>query len=337
MTGRAVLALLVGVAVLVAGMAATYLAVAAFMRVWRRAQAKGYTGPLTPAVLATSTFAGLVGWPLLVALVVRSGDGPVLTAVAVLGVAVTLAGLALAVRLVPARPVRSGRRRRPRTPFRVLGNAAVAVPPLLYTLLAFNGKPVTLAVQSMLPTAMAYVLCHAAARRADRLDAPPAADPRPAVVWIRGFGNERRLFAFRRREPDETRARPELRKVFRRPEPMAFDDYFAPAIARTLGRGHGLGNPRDYLPPEGIDRHYATDDSWREQFAELVAGSRCVIMAPGDWPELRYEFRVIREARGAPQAVRVHATGGAGGADPAGEPAQGVPARDVGRLRRGSR
>ena len=32
-------------------------------------------------------------------------------------------------------------------------------------------------------------------------------------------------------------------------------------------KGPGLGNPRDYLPPDGIDRHYATDDSWREQFA----------------------------------------------------------------------
>jgi hypothetical protein len=144
--------------------------------------------------------------------------------------------------------------------------------------------------------AMLFAVCHSAARRADRIDAPAPADPRPAVVWIRGFGNERRVFGFRRRANGEARDRPELSKLFsRHPEAMSFDDYFAPAIAAELGRGYGLGNPRDYLPPDGIDRHYATDDSWREQFTDLVAGARCVVMAPGDWPELRYEFRVIRQ------------------------------------------
>ncbi|KOV90080.1 hypothetical protein [Nocardia sp. NRRL S-836] len=296
MTVRVVLALLAVAAALAVGMVLVYLAIAAFMRVWRRAQAKGCTGPVTPAILMITTFAGLLGGAWLGAVLVRPGADVFVVLASLLGVAVSLGGLALCVHLLPARPVRSGRRRRPRTPFRVLGNLAAVTPPLVMAALLLNGKPATVGVQLMLPMAMLSVLCHTAARRADRIDALPPVDPRPAVVWIRGFGNERRLFGFRRRDKEETRARPELRKVFsHRAEPMSFEEYFAPAIAEELGRGYGLGNPRDYLPPDGIDRHYATDDSWREQFADLVAGARCVVMAPGDWPELRYEFRVIRQ------------------------------------------
>ncbi|WP_086668098.1 hypothetical protein [Lentzea kentuckyensis] len=296
MTVRVVLALLAVAAALAVTMVLVYLAIATFMRVWRRAQAKGYTGPVTPAILMIAVLAGLVGGAVLGAVLVRPSDGAFTALATLLGVVATLGGLALAVHLVPARPVRSGRRRRPRTPFRVVGNLAAATPPVVMVVLLLNGKPATVGVQSLLPMAMLSVLCHSAARRADRIVALPPVDPRPAVVWIRGFGNERRLFGFRQRDAEETRARPELRKVFsRRPEPMSFEEYFAPAIAEEVGRGYGLGNPRDYLPPDGIDRHYATDDSWREQFADLIAGARCVVMAPGDWPELRYEFRVIRE------------------------------------------
>ncbi|MFD9701129.1 hypothetical protein [Lentzea sp. NPDC059081] len=294
---RVVLALVVAAAAVAATAALSYLAIATFMRVWRRAQAKGYTGPVTPAVLSIVTLAGLVGGAFLGAVLAGPDDAALVAGPStVLGVVAALGGLALAVRVLPARPVRSGRRRRPRTPFRVLGNVAVATPLPVMVVLLLNGKPATLGIQLLLPMAMLSMLCHSAARRADRIDAVPPADPRPAVVWIRGFGNERRLFGFRRRDEAETRDRPELKEVFRcGARPMPFDDYFAPAIAAGLGRGYGLGNPRDYLPPDGLDRHYATDDSWREQFAELVAGARCVVMAPGDWPELRYEFRVIRE------------------------------------------
>lgn len=300
MTIRVVLALL-GVAALVAATGVlTFFAIATFNRLWRRAQGKGYTGPITSIVLMTTGFTGLMGGIVLGVLVALLELGAATKVVAVglavvFGGAATLGGLALAVRLLPARPVRSGRRRRPRTPFRVLGNLAAATPPLVMVTLAVTGFPTTVGIQLLLPMATVSILCHTAARRADRIDALPPIDPRPAVVWIRGFGNERRLFGFRRRDQDEMRDRPELRKVFnRRPDPMSFEEYFAPAIAGDLGRGYGLGNPRDYLPPDGIDRHYATDDSWRDQFAELVAGSRCVIMTPGVWPELRYEFRVIR-------------------------------------------
>ncbi|MGW6929752.1 hypothetical protein ACWGE0_06750 [Lentzea sp. NPDC054927] len=293
---RVVLALLAVAAAVAVTAVLTYLAIATFMRVWRRAQAKGYTGPVTPAILMISVLVGLLGGAFLGAVLVRPAYDAFVVLAMMLGVGAALGGLALAVHLLPARLVRSGRRQRPRTPFRVVGNLAAVTPPLVMAALLLNGKPATVGIQLLLPMAMLSALCHSAARRADRIDALPPVDPRPAVVWIRGFGNERRQFGFRRRGEEETRARPELRKIFsRRAEPMPFDDYFAPAIADGLGRGYGLGNPRDYLPPDGLDRHYATDDSWREQFADLVAGARCVVMAPGDWPELQYEFQVIRE------------------------------------------
>ncbi|MFJ6674719.1 hypothetical protein ACIQMJ_26780 [Actinosynnema sp. NPDC091369] len=294
----ALLAVAVGAAVSVV---LVFFAGAAFMRVWRRAQGKGYTGPVTSVVLGTGCVVGLVGGVFLGIVLTRpegdhdAGIAAVGFAIA-FGVAVAVGGPALAVHLAPPRPVRSGRRRRPRTPFRLLGNLAVATPPVVMVVLPLNGLPATAGAQLVAPMSIAFVLCHAAARRADRIDALPPVDPRPAVVWIRGFGNERRLFGVRRRDEQEVRSRPELRKIFsRRKDPMSFEEYFAPAIAADLGRGYGLGNPRDYLPPDGIERHYATDDSWRDQFAELVAGARCVIMAPGDWPELRFEFRVIRK------------------------------------------
>ncbi|MFE9747105.1 hypothetical protein ACFYOT_19560 [Saccharothrix saharensis] len=293
--GRVVL----GVLVLVAGlalMAAVFFVITTFMRLWRLAQGKGYTGPITPIVLMTAAATGFAGGLLVAA--VTLADRGVVAGILIAGLIVvaTLAGPVLIVLLLPARPVRSGSRRRPRAPFRALGNVAAAVPPLVIVVLLLNGHPATVGTRLILPMAVVAILCQSAARRADRIDALPPADPRPAVVWIRGFGNERRLFGFRRRDKQEVRARPELRKIFsRRKEPMSFEEFFAPAIAEGLGRGYGLGNPRDYLPPDGIDRHYATDDSWRDQFADLVAGARCVIMAPGDWPELRYEFRVIRK------------------------------------------
>lgn len=296
MTVRVVLLLLAVAAGLAVTMVLFYSAIVTFMRVWRRAQAKGYTGPVTPAILMTTAFTVPLGTMLLGAFLVRaSAEAGAFTGLA-FGIVAVLAGLALAVHLLPARPVRAGRRRRPRTPFRVLSNLATVTPLLVIAVLLLNGKPATVGIQLLLPMAMLSILSETAARRADRLDALPPADPRPSVVWIRGFGNERRLFGFRRRDKQETRERPELRKIFsRRPDPVSFEEYFAPAIAAEIGRGYGLGNPRDYLPPDGIDRHYATDDSWREQFANLIAGARCVVMAPGDWPELRFEFRVIRE------------------------------------------
>ncbi|TQM85266.1 hypothetical protein FHX81_7745 [Saccharothrix saharensis] len=300
MAVRVVLAVVVVLVGAVVAGALFFFVFTTFMRLWRRAQGKGYTGPITPIVLMTACLTGLVGGAFVAAVTVPGrGVGGTVVAVVLataLVVVAPLAGPGLIVLLLPARPVRSGRRRRPRAPFRLLGNVAVAIPVLVIGVLLLNGQPTTVGTRLFLPMALVAILCQSAARRADRIDARPPVDPRPAVVWIRGFGNERRLFGFRRRDEQEVRDRPELRKVFgRRREPMSFEEFFAPAIAKELGRGYGLGNPRDYLPPDGIDRHYATDDSWREQFAELVAGARCVIMAPGDWPELRYEFRVIRE------------------------------------------
>ncbi|MBW4718340.1 hypothetical protein [Saccharothrix obliqua] len=283
-----VLVVLVLVAFFAVGGFAVLVVCAVFMRMWRRAKAKGYTGPVVAGVLVLLGLLLPVG---LMAVGLLLGLSPLVAAP--LGVVSAVGGTALGVWLLPPRRVRSGARRRPRTPFRVLGVTAVVVSVVAPVALVLSGQPLDAGLRPILPAVFLSYLCFSAARRAARITAPPTPDPRPAVLWIRGFGNEGRGFGCRRREPGDVLMESVFDRVAERV--MTFEEYFAPAIAAGLGRGHGLGNPRDYLPPHGVDRDYATDDSWRDRFRELVAEARCVLASPGAWPELRFEFGVVRD------------------------------------------
>lgn len=49
-------------------------------------------------------------------------------------------------------------------------------------------------------------------------------------------------------------------------------------------------------------KEYARNEAWRKRFADLVTDARCVITAPDKWPELCFEFGMIRDL-GAPRKL----------------------------------
>jgi hypothetical protein len=281
------------------------------VRLWRRAQRKGYRGPGVPMFLITvMTLMTLFG--LVVAVEGFIGQdakvpdiwlGPLTAAVLCGSVLFAIAFAAVVVLALPVRRHRPGGRRRIRFPYRFAGMVMMVLAVgLSLALLVFGQGPSRWTGPAKLGFAFgsaAYAL-FAMAKRAEKPDRDQAAfhdDDRPPVLYIRGFAQEMRYFAPRPAGPQEIGVGPLADAVAASQRNLAtFEEFFEPTVRAELGPWCGLGNPSDHLPPRGILRFYHVDDDWQQEFMQLVDSAQCVIASPGAWPYLVWELDVIRKA-----------------------------------------
>ncbi|MGK5683381.1 hypothetical protein [Actinoplanes sp. URMC 104] len=131
-------------------------------------------------------------------------------------------------------------------------------------------------LQTLLVWVVALAFCAIGAawlEGVSRQFAVPLRAPRDAVLYIRPFDEERRLFA-----SDRT-----------------FEQFLGPSIDERLGPLVALGNPVDRVPPQGAARAYPRDEDWQEALIELARTARCIVAVTSSSPATTWEFRRIRE------------------------------------------
>jgi hypothetical protein len=60
---------------------------------------------------------------------------------------------------------------------------------------------------------------------------------------------------------------------------VTLEDFLGPEITNRIGPFVALGNPLDFVPPDGAARAYVADDEWPKHFADLVRRARCMVPA----------------------------------------------------------
>lgn len=75
---------------------------------------------------------------------------------------------------------------------------------------------------------------------------------------------------------------------------IPFEMYLGPACRERIGPLIALGNPEDYLPPEGAIRTYTQDEGWYEYFERLARRAGAVVMPLSSSDNLLQELTFLR-------------------------------------------
>lgn len=282
-----------------------YLSMWWCLRLYYHARRKGYyPAPAATVVLGGAFIAVVAMTALIDSLWHDTAIGPV----GLLFVPVPALVVTALVALLPRRPRHAGARRSSFLSSRVPGVmlavacfAAVVV--ILPVSVAAGGYVIGLWPQSelgklseKLPGGIFLMLglsMAALASARERLGAPGladtvAADTRRAVVYLRAFQQESDPFAWL--APKE-RSRYTQRTYS--PSMVTFEQYLGAEFARQLGPFVALGNPLDWVPPEGAARSYAPDEDWQRHFLTLAGAAAAIVMDGSRSDNLRWELAEI--------------------------------------------
>ena len=75
---------------------------------------------------------------------------------------------------------------------------------------------------------------------------------------------------------------------------VTFEQYFRSAVAASVGPFVALGNPEDYIPPEGAFRLYAKDSDWKDRLDDLTKRASWILVEIGSSDALGWEFDHLR-------------------------------------------
>jgi hypothetical protein len=143
--------------------------------------------------------------------------------------------------------------------------------------------------------ALAYSLfSHYRSRAAaPALKAVVTADPRPPVLYLRAFYQESDAFQIVSiGEADRYTARPIISSKAKAIS-VTFEQYLSSAISQRIGPFIALGNPEDFMPPEGAAREYAEDRNWQQQFLKLAETAKAIVMEVSRSDNLRWEIAAL--------------------------------------------
>lgn len=216
------------------------------------------------------------------------------------------AATAILIVVLPRRTLRTFGSRQFKFPFVEVGKAIIGGTILLFAVclfLALSGKAeshvggdaIKLAA-ILVPTGL-YLI-----RRGRRLKTAPSfeesliQDPRPPVLYIRAFKQEKQYFVLGTKSEYGAYAKTwhaaageDEQKIG-----ITFEEYLSDAVESSLGPFVALGSPEDYLPPEGAMRMYAKDEDWMERFDQFARRAACILVEMGKSENLRWEFEHLR-------------------------------------------
>src|SRR5262249_34683742 len=102
--------------------------------------------------------------------------------------------------------------------------------------------------------------------------------------------NHSTLFTGRKKNTVRMRQISEQRSSSQFMAPVRFDEYFRAAVTSSAGPFVALGNPEDYIPPEGASRLYAKDSDWKERLDALARRALWIVVEIGSSDHLSWEF-----------------------------------------------
>ena len=75
---------------------------------------------------------------------------------------------------------------------------------------------------------------------------------------------------------------------------LTLEQYLGMEISARIGPFIALGNPVDFVPPEGAARTYVADDEWTKHFEEMVRRARCIVVMAATSEHVLWELAQIR-------------------------------------------
>jgi len=214
--------------------------------------------------------------------------------------------------LLRALPMRSSRvygERRVRVPFTLLGTVVILITFVLYGALLYAwwigvaslGAPLKdggYAIVGVL--AGVYMI-----RLGHRLKSPqvpaavlPGHNEPIGALYLRPFREESQYFVYGKEEKYSAYATNFRAKVvvpiYGSNVGVRFDEYFRAAVTSSAGPFVALGNPEDYIPPEGASRLYAKDSDWKERLDALARRALWIVVEIGSSDHLSWEFEHLR-------------------------------------------
>jgi hypothetical protein len=76
---------------------------------------------------------------------------------------------------------------------------------------------------------------------------------------------------------------------------VRFEQYFREVLNGRIGPFVALGNPEDYVPPEGAARTYESDSDWMKHVEKLVTECSCIVAEIGISSNLAWELKYLLE------------------------------------------
>lgn len=129
---------------------------------------------------------------------------------------------------------------------------------------------------------------------APSLDTVITSDTRAPVLYLRAFYQETSVFTWGTREVmaqyTDNPVDPGNRWL---PLDVTFEQYFTAAFSKTVGPLVALGNPEDFLQPEGAARLYANDADWRSHFTDYAERAAAIVMENSASDNLEWELKTI--------------------------------------------
>ncbi len=120
-----------------------------------------------------------------------------------------------------------------------------------------------------------------------------AADPRPPMLFLRSFRDDRL---------EATEERGQL--LFRIGEGVRFEEKIATEFFRE-GPVVAIGKPGEALPEVGACREYHSDDTWQGRVIELIRKAKGVVMIVGLTEALGWEIEQLRKEAALPRSFFV--------------------------------
>jgi hypothetical protein len=154
-------------------------------------------------------------------------------------------------------------------------------------------------------------------------------DPRPPILYLRSFRDERAIFAELDRPPAGRVVQFMRRRLADQHEHyLTLDRYLKAEVESLLGPLVALGSPRDRLPDFGATRSYVDGgadrgasherEAWRDEVRDLMDVACVILVRPGVTCALEWEMRQVRAQHLEHKLMVVTSPYGAGRKEPLG-------------------
>jgi hypothetical protein len=273
---------------------------------FKRLRRKGY-GPLGSVLLMLSAFSlGVSACLLALPGMVFSQDAGLLFATFFwLPTIVFATAIALMLWLLPHRNARISGARRPRFPLRAAGIGLISLGAAGVLWAIWQGTFLTGSAKLfgiLAGFGTALIALGVRAKSSSSVEEAIQADPRAPVLYLRPFMQEMVPFVTGKKST-HGRYLSVARNAISAADDDAtdwkiavrFEEYFRGPLEAEVGPFVALGNPEDYLPPEGAARTYSSDSEWRARVERLVAACSCMVAEAGISSNLEWELRYLRQ------------------------------------------
>jgi hypothetical protein len=206
-------------------------------------------------------------------------------------------GLSLLIlKLLPKRRMRISGSHRSGIPYAGIGYASIIFAGIFVIFCVMNPDYLPETLRCIPVTILFSGMMFYQARRAKTptVEEVIANDRRPPVLYLRSFDQESTRFA--EVSPEAAARYSEITSYQRTllSYNLTLEQFFGREITRTIGPFIALGNPTDYLQPEGAYRTYASDGNWQEYFTDLSDRATGILMQMGNSDNLNWELVSIR-------------------------------------------